>query len=477
VVGFDAKISFLSGHRPNSHIDVANIQTAPKIIHQERAGGISMKTLLSSRGLFAIGFMILAATNIVVLSGVASNRSGIPETQITLTERELKLPYRAYEENSGLTLRFAWRALGKDANYNKNPDWRSPAWFSAEKLEELGFNINNNLSSKENATYYKQPIPKEVFIVFENNGEPYREALRRAEMVLEKEESLFKLNSGDKRLRDNFEKAEKRLKRERITESRLFAIDAGLDPNILREKYGDRTHFIIAKGLVKPRYHQNRKRKEVHGYITNLSVGSIHVPLEYREVFDTILAQDKPKKNEFQSPRYELELAYGSRFEPWIVSVHPLGDNSKNQVEPLFEVGSRRLGVLDDKPKSNHVAAKPIYKSSKEAYKKSFANFTKGYYNQAMEGFNQAIRLDPNDAKAYYGRGITYRKLGKYKKAKEDYDQAIRLNPKFASAYQGRGTAYYKLGKKDSACDDWRKACELGSCIGLNWGKEQGYCH
>lgn len=287
-----------------------------------------MKILLSSRVLFAIGFVILIVTNIVVLSGVVSNRSGTPETRITITETELQLPYRVHEENSGLTLRLVWRALGQDEDYNNYNNWRSPVWFSAKKLEELGFNIDKYLRSKDDVSFYKQPIPKEVFIVLENNGEPYREAVKRAEIVLEKEKDLFKLNSEDKRLHDNFERAEKRLKRERITASRLFAIDAGLNPQRLREKYHDRTRFIITKGLVKPRYNYNKKRKEVSGYITKLSVASIHVPLKHRKIFDAILIQDKSKKNEFRPPRYEVVLAYGSRFEPWIVSVQHMADKS-----------------------------------------------------------------------------------------------------------------------------------------------------
>jgi len=287
-----------------------------------------MKMLLSSRGLFAIGFVILVATNIVVLSGVASNRSGEPETLITLTERELRLPYRVHEENSGLALGLAWRALGKDDDFDKYPEWRSLAWLSAEKLEELGFNIDDYLRSEGNVTLHKEPIPREVFIVLENNGEAYREALRRAETVLEKEEGLFKSNSGDKRLRDNFEGAEKRLKRERISESRLFAIDAGLDPKKLGEKYNDRTRFIIARGLVKPTYRHENKTKEVVGYITKISIERIHVPLKHRQVFDAIPVEDKSKQNELRPPRYKVELAYGSRLEPWIVSVQPVGDKS-----------------------------------------------------------------------------------------------------------------------------------------------------
>jgi len=285
-----------------------------------------MKMILSSRKLFVIGFVIVVATNIVVLSGVASNRSGEPGTQITLTERELQLPYIVHDENSGLALRLAWRALSKDKDNSPYPDWKSPAWFNAEKVKELGFNIGDYLSSNGNTKFHKQPIPKEVYIVLENDGEPYRDAVKRAEVELEKEESSLKLNPKDKRLRNNFERAEKRLMRERITETRLFAIDSGLDPHRLREKYDDRTRFIITKGLVKPRY--NKKKKEVSGYIAKISMERIHIALKHRKIFDAILIQNKTKKNEFKSPRYEVKLAYGSRFEPWIVSVQHMGDES-----------------------------------------------------------------------------------------------------------------------------------------------------
>jgi hypothetical protein len=287
-----------------------------------------VKILLSSRGLFSLCFIVLVATNIIVLSGVASNRSGKPESHIILTERELKLPYRVHEENSGLALRITWRALGNISDNNNYSDWRSPAWFSSEKLKKLGFNINDFLNSNRNATLYKRPISKEVFIVLENDGEQYREAVKRAKLALKREENSFKSNPGDKRLRDNFERAEKRLKREHMEETRLFAIDAGLDASKLREKYGDRTRFIITKGLVKPRLNHNKTKKELFGYISRLSVASINVPLKHRQIFDSILARDKSNKNDFRSPRFEVKLAYGNRLEPWIISVRSLDDKS-----------------------------------------------------------------------------------------------------------------------------------------------------
>jgi hypothetical protein len=38
------------------------------------------------------------------------------------------------------------------------------------------------------------PYPKEVFIVLENNGEPYRKAVKKAEIALEKEKIGFVSN-------------------------------------------------------------------------------------------------------------------------------------------------------------------------------------------------------------------------------------------------------------------------------------------
>jgi len=286
-----------------------------------------MKTLLSPRGLFALGFVILVATNIVVLSGVASNRAGAPEALITLTERELQLPYRVYEENSGLALRIKWRVLTKKEDGSKFVGWRSPAWLNAEKLKELGFTTDTSASSEDIKDHHKLSIPKEVFIVLENNGDAYREAVKVAEEALEREEGLFKLKRSDKKLRDSFKRAEKQLERERLAESRLFAIDAGLDARQLREKYGDRTRFIISKGLVTSRYGYDN-RKEVFGDIMQLSISSISVPLKYRKMFESILGRDKSTQDKFGPPRYEVELAYGSRLEPWIVSVHLLDNKS-----------------------------------------------------------------------------------------------------------------------------------------------------
>ena len=52
-----------------------------------------------------------------------------------------------------------------------------------------------------------------------------------------------------------------------------------------------------------------------------------------------------------------------------------------------------------------------------------------------MANFNEAIRLNQNDAVAYYDRGLTYSNKGDYDRAIADYNEAIRLDPKYALAF------------------------------------------
>jgi hypothetical protein len=288
-----------------------------------------MKTGVSARGLFVLGFIILAATNIVVLTGVAANRSGSPEARLTLTERELQLPYSMFDENSGLSLRLVWRILSRDEDELNLPGSNPAVWFNAEKLEELGFAVNDYLDSPDRARDYKKPLSREVFIVLEEDGEAYREAVQRAKTALAREQGPLPENSDVEESRRAVQQAEKRVTEERLTQSRLFAIDAGLDPEELRAGYPDRSRFIIARALVTPRFYEENGRKKAEGYINRLSIQSIHVPLKHRQLFDTILAQDRSKGREFRRPRYQVTVAYGSRLEPWIESVRPLGDSSE----------------------------------------------------------------------------------------------------------------------------------------------------
>ncbi len=76
-----------------------------------------------------------------------------------------------------------------------------------------------------------------------------------------------------------------------------------------------------------------------------------------------------------------------------------------------------------------------------------------GDYGGAIENFTEALRLNPNDAKAYLNRANAHYEIAQhigerdreYKAALEDYNQALRLNPQDSEALVKRGTIRYEI--------------------------------
>jgi tetratricopeptide (TPR) repeat protein len=78
-----------------------------------------------------------------------------------------------------------------------------------------------------------------------------------------------------------------------------------------------------------------------------------------------------------------------------------------------------------------------------------------GRYPQAVEAFKQAIRLQPNAPFAYGGLGTSYHMLQRYQESKEAYQHAIRLKPDFVEAHYGLGRTYLMLGDRDGAMREY----------------------
>ncbi len=87
----------------------------------------------------------------------------------------------------------------------------------------------------------------------------------------------------------------------------------------------------------------------------------------------------------------------------------------------------------------------------------------KGDDISAIADHSAAIRIDPEDAGAFTGRGLAYRVRGDLRRAISDYDEAIRLNPKSGRAFVGRGDVFSNKGDFGRATADYNEAVRLNS--------------
>jgi len=88
-------------------------------------------------------------------------------------------------------------------------------------------------------------------------------------------------------------------------------------------------------------------------------------------------------------------------------------------------------------------------------------NNNKADFDLAIAEFDRAIKLDPNIAEAYFGRGRGYLRKGDNSRAVADYSQAIRLNPNDLISYSNRGRAYARMGDYDNAVADFESALRI----------------
>ncbi len=83
-------------------------------------------------------------------------------------------------------------------------------------------------------------------------------------------------------------------------------------------------------------------------------------------------------------------------------------------------------------------------------------------YDEAIKAYDEAIRLDPQLAEAWFWKGNLLNAQGKHDEALEAYDEAIRLDPNDADAWVGKGVALNAVGDNTEAENAFAKALELG---------------
>ena len=266
---------------------------------------------------------LLLATNAFVLVGVARNRSGDPEAEIVLTERELALPWQEGDESTGLPLRLEWGQWS---------GWRdeTTAWFDAAKLAAVGFDVSFPAGLAGAPEFYRRQLSRKVLIVFEFEGHAWQDRLVALGANVDEVASDM---AHQKATASDLAAARQALERAKVSDSRLLPVDAGTDALVLRALHPDRRRDLILQASVLAEVNQLRdatrpgrdgipgSSPRVHGWIERILTDQIDVPPSWRE---TLSAAGSRARGEEDRPRYAATVRIGSRLEPWIVDLRPL---------------------------------------------------------------------------------------------------------------------------------------------------------
>ncbi len=286
--------------------------------------------------LSAIGLLVLV--NVIVLAGVARNRSGAPEAVMELTERELPLAYRGSgdKENTGMSLRLNWNEYPVYSKFlHRNSRGLKYDWFDQAKLEAVGFDCSMPLTDAKAELHYDKMLPRKAYAVLEFERIAWDAWRAREEQDLSEFAERVKKGAATQK---DLKEAQKEYEHELKTHSRLFAVDAGRYPDKLRQQYPDNRRYLIVPAKVRlmfTRRHNDETRKseppKLTGYITELLVDEIHVPKSMRAVLDALVVKGKSKPETYypydmnkQEPRYKVTLTYGKRYEPWVANIQAI---------------------------------------------------------------------------------------------------------------------------------------------------------
>ncbi len=266
--------------------------------------------------------LLLLLTNIVVLAGVAYNRSGEPLLSLELTERELPIiqSFNSKDENSGTTLSLKWQIHDPDEDPQyKSMTYGSPDWLDDEKLTALGFDMKKFKNDKDKYRHRTSHLATEVILVLEYQGENYDKAVMLAEEKAAVLRQQVAEDPDDEDQLNELSRYGEQLTRLKVSRTRLYVVDAGLDKEALIQKYADKKYHLLVRGEIGLRWIES----VVSGRIRQLYIQQVHVPLPLSEQLTTWTDGEtySSYSNNSIPPRYKVRLNIGKRLEPWIESV------------------------------------------------------------------------------------------------------------------------------------------------------------
>lgn len=281
--------------------------------------------------LLTIGMALVLAVNAFVLLGVAWNRRGSPESQLTLTQRELSLAWNGAgnREDSGLSLRLQWRVA--DVHENSSATAHSLAraatgsngiglpWLDEQHLSALGVDVARLKDGERLHGSRRSRTEWPILVAMEFDGPAWQQAREQVRLHAEQQAALLESNPRLPGITQSAKQAQEARSEEDTIRSRLFAVDAGTDLAVLRARYPDRRHYLILRATLGVQSTYRDRVPTLSGYIERLDIGALHVPYAFRSSVSSWAGQDFRIKG--RGPVFTATVAVGERLEPWIEAV------------------------------------------------------------------------------------------------------------------------------------------------------------
>jgi hypothetical protein len=239
--------------------------------------------------LLILGFAVVLAVCAGTLLAGAYNRSGIPESTLRLSERELELPTgdeSGKQSNTPLTLHLLWRVeTANQLTSRASATSIRAAWMTPLRIAQLDIFRSR----------VQPDLLVSTLLLLEFDGPTHARVVARAcdpaSPTRDERTCEFEVNKS----------------------SRLYVVDAGRTVEELRGRYPDRAHFAIVPGVIK--LSQDLNTGEVVGYVSSLSVDTVQGVEPLRSAIDSatgeMLWHGLLAKHSF-----DAVIAFGRRLEP-----------------------------------------------------------------------------------------------------------------------------------------------------------------